>query len=226
MQQIAENVYLEVGSGEPITEENRVEFRLLFDGPIGSGSRAPIKQEIRRALHPQLRRLWLVTRKLRALAEHKGQIFHAEVQSRSTEAPTYLSEEEAIQFAFKRWGDNWNIGPFHFVPLVTKELATVCKLDILLLRPDDDRYVMEHGDLDGHVKTLFDGLRMPTKQDETGHSSPTPHENPFFCLLAGCGKTRFEADGVPRNSLVSTAQPDKKKACVEKTSSSWMCLAT
>ena len=45
-------------------------------------------------------------------------------------------------------------------------------------------------------------------------------------ILAGCGKTRFEADAVPRNSLVSTAQPDKKKACVEKTSSSWMCLAT
>jgi uncharacterized protein with ParB-like and HNH nuclease domain len=44
--------------------------------------------------------------------------------------------------------------------------------------------------------------------------------------LAGCGKTRFEADAVPRNSLVFTAQPDKKKACVEKTSSSWMCLAT
>ena len=45
-------------------------------------------------------------------------------------------------------------------------------------------------------------------------------------ILAGCGKTRFEAEAVPRNSLVSTAQPDKKKACVEKTSSSWMCLAT
>jgi hypothetical protein len=45
-------------------------------------------------------------------------------------------------------------------------------------------------------------------------------------FLAGCGKTRFEAEAVPRNSLVSTAQPDKKKACVEKTSSSWMCLAT
>jgi hypothetical protein len=44
--------------------------------------------------------------------------------------------------------------------------------------------------------------------------------------LAGCGKTRFEADAVPRNSLVSTAQPDKKKVCVEKTSSSWMCSAT
>ena len=44
--------------------------------------------------------------------------------------------------------------------------------------------------------------------------------------LAGCGKTRFEARTVPRNSLVSTAQPDKKKVCVEKTSNSWMCLAT
>jgi len=44
--------------------------------------------------------------------------------------------------------------------------------------------------------------------------------------LTGCGKTQFEAGAVPRNSLVSTAQPDKKKACVEKTSSSWMCSAT
>jgi hypothetical protein len=44
--------------------------------------------------------------------------------------------------------------------------------------------------------------------------------------LAGCGKTRFEADAVPRNSLVSTAQPDKKKACAEKTSNSWTCSAT
>jgi putative ATP-dependent endonuclease of OLD family len=55
---------------------------------------------------------------------------------------------------------------------------------------------------------------------------------PTFCIwdsdehLAGCGKTRFEADAVPRNSLVSTAQPDKKKVCVDKTSSSWMCSAT
>jgi hypothetical protein len=50
--------------------------------------------------------------------------------------------------------------------------------------------------------------------------------NSEICNLAGCGKTRFGADAVPRNSLVSTAQPDKKKACVEKTSSSWMCSAT
>src|SRR5215467_7609281 len=44
--------------------------------------------------------------------------------------------------------------------------------------------------------------------------------------LAGCGKTRFQADAVPGNSLVSTARPDKKKACAEKTSNSWTCSAT
>ena len=43
--------------------------------------------------------------------------------------------------------------------------------------------------------------------------------------LAGCGKTRFEGNAVPQNSLVSTTQPDKKKVCVEKTSNSWMCSA-
>jgi transposase len=36
-------------------------------------------------------------------------------------------------------------------------------------------------------------------------------------LLSGCGKTRFEARTVPQNSLVSTAQPDKKEVFVEKT---------
>jgi hypothetical protein len=44
--------------------------------------------------------------------------------------------------------------------------------------------------------------------------------------LTGCGKTRFEASAVPQNSVVSTTQSDKKKVCVDKTSSSWMCSAT
>ncbi|MGB7585811.1 MAG: hypothetical protein WBM11_13265 [Terriglobales bacterium] len=149
--------YVEIGTGDPLEEENRLEFRLLFDGAIGSDSRAPVKHEIRKALHPQLRRLWLITRNLRQLAEHNGRMFHAQMQTRTGQTPTHPSEDDAIQFAFQHWGENWSKGPFHFVPLVTKELATVCKLDILLLRPEDDRYVMEHGDLDGHVKTLFDG---------------------------------------------------------------------
>jgi hypothetical protein len=51
-------------------------------------------------------------------------------------------------------------------------------------------------------------------------TSPTSFTLTVTDALAGCGKTRFEASTVPRNSLVSTTQPDKKKVCVEKTSSS------
>jgi hypothetical protein len=47
----------------------------------------------------------------------------------------------------------------------------------------------------------------------------------FDLYPSGCGKTRFEASTAPRNSLVSTTQPDKKKVCVDKTSSSWMYSA-
>jgi len=48
----------------------------------------------------------------------------------------------------------------------------------------------------------------------------------FRLHLAGCGKTRFEASTVPQDSLVSTRQPDNKKVCVDKTSSSWTCSVT
>jgi hypothetical protein len=42
-------------------------------------------------------------------------------------------------------------------------------------------------------------------------------------LVFDAYSTLEQAGPVPENSLVSTTQPDKKKACVEKTSSSWMC---
>ncbi len=36
-----------------------MEFRLIYEGPLhGQGAKSPHKWEIRRALHPQLRRLW------------------------------------------------------------------------------------------------------------------------------------------------------------------------
>lgn len=167
----------------PSEGANLVEFRLLFDGVIGSDSRAPIKHEIRRAFHPQLRRLWTVNRNLRQMSEHYGRMFHAHMQDKEKIAPSHPSDDEARQFAFQHWGQNWNCGPFHFVPLVTKELGAICKIEILLLRPDDDTHVTEHGDLDGHVKTLFDALRTPHKQDETGYSVPHRRRNTIFLLI-------------------------------------------
>ncbi len=59
-----------------------------------------------------------------------------------------------------------------------------CKLHILILRRDEPRRVFTgSGDLDGRVKTLIDGLRMPRQPSEMEQQAPSADENPFFCLL-------------------------------------------
>jgi hypothetical protein len=62
-------------------------------------------------------------------------------------------------------------------------MALRCSLDILLLRPEEDRFIFNAGDIDGQVKTLFDALRMPKGVNETGGVGPEGDETPFFCLL-------------------------------------------
>jgi hypothetical protein len=80
-------------------------------------------------------------------------------------------------------GQQWNRCGFNFVPLVTPKLALRCSLDITLLRPEEDRFIFRQGDIDGQLKTLFDGLRMPENLGETGSMGPQEDEDPFFCLL-------------------------------------------
>src|SRR5206468_1768300 len=45
--------------------------------------------------------------------------------------------------------------------------------------------VIESGDIDNRLKTLFDALRIPNNADETkGYPTPSADETPFYCLLA------------------------------------------
>jgi integrase len=73
--------------------------------------------------------------------------------------------------------------PEEVVPLVTADMGLRCSLDILLLRPEEDRFIFNAGDIDGQIKTLFDALRMPKDLKETGEVGPQQDETPFFCLL-------------------------------------------
>jgi len=60
-----------------------------------------------------------------------------------------------------------------------------CSLDILFLRRDSPGGLIEHGgDIDGRIKVLFDGLRMPASTpEEMPEDAPHEGEDPFFCLL-------------------------------------------
>jgi len=161
-----------------------MEFRLLYQGellPAGNTKRrATEKHLIRRAFHPQLQRLWKVKPPLRELADHRGFLRSSEIyhQSNVVRAP-----EERFEIGIRTIGKEFHRAGFDLVPLVMKELALRCALDILLLRPEEDRFIFTQGDIDGQVKTLLDALRMPNDPSETRDASPEADEHPLFCLL-------------------------------------------
>ena len=76
------------------------------------------------------------------------------------------------------------MGNYRFVPLVTQRLSLTCSLDILFLRTDIPGSILQSGDIDNRLKTLFDALRKPSNTGELGgYLSPEEGEDPFFCLL-------------------------------------------
>jgi len=166
-----------VNTGEAITEEDLVEFRLLYEGELLSSGNRPKpknKHAIRRKLHPQLRRLWQTKNNLRQYAEHLG----------SSVDPHGGTEEERIKRGIAGLGASWPIAGYNFVPLVTSRWALRCSVDILLLRPDETQVIhSDGGDLDGKVKTIFDALQIPRSLESAGGIGPQKDEEPFYCLL-------------------------------------------
>ena len=178
------NVYREIGTGESLEGEDMLEFRLLYEGLLLGSSdvdtRAKEKHKVRKVFHPQLRRLWNV---------HYGLDMYAQTRSRPWEERhpdvdmQKVSKEELRQAGIESMSYNWERAGFRFVPLVTKELFLRCRIEILFLRPEEPRFLMQRGDLDARLKTIFDALRIPENRDETGGASPADDEDPFFCLL-------------------------------------------
>jgi hypothetical protein len=175
------SAHIFIGTGDAIEEDNLVEFRLLYEGELppsgGSNTRPKEKHAIRRSFHPQLRRLWNLNRNLRELACQYALAHH------SDESFPANDEEAQVQYGFAKAGEFWSRGGFKLVPLVTPPLALRCSLDISILRPEEDRFIFNQGDMDGQVKTLFDALRIPANLGETGNLGPQVDEEPFFCLL-------------------------------------------
>jgi hypothetical protein len=170
------NAYALIGTGEEIEEANLVEFRLLFEGTLPSSGSSSVKHAIRRSFHPQLRQLWSANPNLRQLAINKG-----------NDGTLGLSEDEKFAKGIGVIGKNWNRAGYNLVPLVTPDMAARCSLDVVLLRPDNGRFILKNGDIDNKLKTLFDALRIPESSAETNSATPQPDEDPLFCLLQDDG---------------------------------------
>jgi hypothetical protein len=82
-----------------------------------------------------------------------------------------------------RIANNYARCGFRFVPIVREHCAFAVSLDFLILRRDEPHKVFSgSGDLDGRVKTLIDGLRLPQQLAEVP-GGPLEDEDPFFVLL-------------------------------------------
>ena len=159
-----------------------MEFRLLYEGKLlassNKKSRASEKHEMRRYFHPQLQRLWNVKPNLRQLAVY--QPIPSEITSKMKMGP---SEQERFKYGLSTISKKWRRAGYEFVPLVTREMELRCSLDILLLRPEDNKFIFSMGDIDGQLKTLFDSLKIPDDNFIVGANQPQSDEVPFFCLL-------------------------------------------
>jgi hypothetical protein len=175
---------------------HEMKFRLIYDGqlPPEDKAGADLKHEIRRQFHPQLRTLWEQSPDLARLLKQDPLRDNEHV------------EAKLIADEFARHG-------FRFVPLVRLHNRMACKLNVLLLFRDDP-YIFsgnQPGDLDNRIKTLIDGLQMPSHQKSamgtTLETGPQTSEDPFFCLLEN-DRMVYEI-AVSTDRLLAPKRPDQ-----------------
>lgn len=157
-----------------------MKFRLTYEGPLESSGnargKAQHKHEIRRAFHPQLKKLWQIEPNLINFYAHPHYYEGDKRNGGQRRTPVW----EAIAHAYSR--DGYRYVPF--APKITGEFSLLIGVDILLLRQGIPGTVLRQGDIDGRLKTLFDALRMPSNQAELGgYDVPAEGEDPFFVLM-------------------------------------------
>ncbi|HEY5154193.1 MAG TPA: hypothetical protein VIJ47_05630 [Acidimicrobiales bacterium] len=136
-------------------------FTLTYDGPLPSRGNVPSRVPIREALHPQLRELWN----------------HEPLANTRDENLSEEPQQGRISILMP-------IGAHVFAPLVCTNLRLLAELDILMLRPEVPGRIINHGDIDNRLKTLFDALRAPSNEQEIGTTArASSSASPTFTLL-------------------------------------------
>lgn len=137
-------------------------FTLTYRGPLATRGNARQKHTLRRALHPQIKELW-THRPL----EHF--------------APSWLDRNSASDEAGRALRQT---AGYDFAVVVATDQLLLAELDVLLLRPESPGSILQNADIDNRLKTLFDALRHPEKEQELPDGwAPSADEQPLHCLL-------------------------------------------
>ncbi|HUC61794.1 MAG TPA: hypothetical protein VMF53_07545 [Alphaproteobacteria bacterium] len=163
-------------------QDRDMQFRLTYEGQLFATQKDPVsgqpdaradhKHEIRKQFHNQLRHVWETSPALSVRENYPDQ--------RAQKAQWTGAREPWVQYIANQYA---RLG-YRFAPLVVEELWLSCRLDILFLRADPPGSLIQSGDIDNRLKTLFDALRIPNNLNELGkYTKPEEGEDPFFCLL-------------------------------------------
>ena len=156
-----------------------MEFRLLYEGQLLGASRnstrADAKHAMRRMFHPQLRRLWEQSPTLRTMLRFLSSewLNHHQETIPNDEPLRSWHEAELERFGQSYLAEKWARYGYNCIPLITEEVCLRCSLEITFLRPEESGAVIQGGDIDNRIKTLFDALRLPKTIGEVNREKPT-----------------------------------------------------
>lgn len=195
-------------------------FRLVYSGSLrsaGNSTKPSDARDIRDVFHKQLEYLWQTHRALHRLQwtarvpdkENWGS-FMGDVDSpfRPSDPPTHPPQKGFTDLSADILVDGRRVKP-----LVRKSLDLTCGLHVLFLRKEDPgSLVLQGGDLDGRLKTLFDALRMPTPDEARKY--PSQHDR-LFCLMESDTLVSHVEVETDRLLFPSTEKPHEVHLVVE-----------
>jgi hypothetical protein len=154
-----------------------MQFHLVYAGNLlksGNKGHTWEKHQIRRYLHPQLKRLW-ETHPLLAFYAQKNHWEQGGLASFPVAHARTKTEEIAKHFE-------------GYVPLVMADFGMVCELEILFLRAEPPGKLLQRGgagggDIDNRMKVLFDGLCMPERGQVRLRGDDAPDPDPMYVLV-------------------------------------------
>lgn len=150
--------------------EGNMKFRLTYAGIVKSSGNKPKavnKHKIRLAFHEQLLVLWGSNPILRDFSQEQFPNMERAIEpdfaatvdeAIAGKEPKKYPYSELLIAKHKLHDVNWH-------PLVTTESGLISEVDILMLRPNDSKSIVQGGDIDGRVKTIFDALSIPKNGD-------------------------------------------------------------
>jgi hypothetical protein len=162
-------------------EDCPIEFRLTYEGCLKGSSndkpRSDHKHLIRTKFHPQLKRLWEVNSWLSDLKSLNFPSYDEAVRGNALKNEYWNNKTPYLDLL----GANYQAHDRRWAPLLGENMGLTCMVHVLFLRQGSRGGVLNVGDIDGRLKTLFDALAIP----RGGSGLPHPEtDQPIFVLLS------------------------------------------